>query len=296
MAVFDDLEETDKLRLYPHRLDWVNRIPVPRKEEAVVVPVALAEPLKEECRGFLEAISSGRNPRSDGQNGLEVLYVLEACQRSLEGGGSVISLDLPRKEKSRPYFVHPTSTVDQPCEIGEDTKIWHYSHIMRGAKIGRNCTVGQNVMVASDVAIGNNVKIQNNVSLYSGVVLEDDVFCGPSVVFTNVINPRSAISRRHQFLPTTVRQGATLGANCTVVCGHTIGRYAFVGAGAVVTKDVPDHALVLGSPARVVGWMCECGVKLTMKDKKGRCETCGQQYSKTVDGLIPSGKSKKLLR
>jgi len=285
MAVFDDLEETEKLRLYPHRMDWLNRIPVPRREEAVVVPVELLEPLKEECRVFLEAIVSRRNPPSDGRNGLQVLHVLESCQTSLESGGRIVSLNYSRKERVLPYFVHPTSTVDEACEIGAGTKIWHYSHIMKGSRIGQNCVVGQNVMIASDVVIGDSVKIQNNVSAYTGVVLEDEVFCGPSVVFTNVSNPRSAIPRKDQFLSTVVKRGATLGANCTVVCGHNVGRYAFVGAGAVVVKDVPDYALVVGNPAKVIGWVCECGVKVSLRGTVGSCDACGKKYVKTSGGL-----------
>src|SRR5215510_4225613 len=163
---------------------------------------------------------------------------------------------------TRNYFVHESSYVDEPCEIGDGTKIWHFSHVMKGSRIGRNCNIGQNVVISPGVTIGNNVKIQNNVSVYTGVTLENDVFCGPSMVFTNVAIPRSHVSRKDQYLSTVVRRGATLGANCTIVCGHTIGAFAFVGAGSVVTKDVPDHALVVGVPARVVGWVCACGVKV----------------------------------
>src|ERR1700680_742804 len=160
--------------------------------------------------------------------------------------------------KEKNFFVHESSFVDEPCEIGESTKIWHFCHIMAGAKIGRHCNIGQNVVISPYVTVGDNVKIQNNVSLYTGVILEDDVFCGPSMVFTNVVNPRSHVSRKHEYRPTLVRRGATLGANCTIVCGHTVGAFAFVGAGAVVTKDVPDYALMVGNPARITGWMCEC--------------------------------------
>src|SRR5262245_16006112 len=162
-----------------------------------------------------------------------------------------------------PFMVHESSYVDEGARIGAGTKIWHFTHIMPGAVIGERCNIGQNVVISPDVVLGNNVKVQNNVSIYTGVILEDDVFCGPSMVFTNVVNPRSAVVRRNEFRQTLVKRGASLGANCTVVCGHTIGSYAFVGAGAVVTKDVPDHALVLGNPARVAGWMCECGIKLS---------------------------------
>jgi UDP-2-acetamido-3-amino-2,3-dideoxy-glucuronate N-acetyltransferase len=183
----------------------------------------------------------------------------------------------------RPYFVHETAVVDEPCSIGSGTKIWHFCHIMAGAVIGENCSLGQNVFVASGCVIGNNVKIQNNVSLYTGVTLEDDVFCGPSAVFTNVTNPRSHVSRKHEYRPTLVRRGATIGANATVVCGTTLGRYAFVGAGAVVTRDVPDFALVYGNPARLRGWMCRCGVRLRMGPHAvgmvtADCDACGRRY------------------
>lgn len=183
------------------------------------------------------------------------------------------------------YFVHESSYVDEPCEIGEGTKIWHFSHVMRGSKIGRRCNIGQNVVISPDVRIGDNVKIQNNVSVYTGVILEDDVFCGPSMVFTNVVNPRSAVSRKDEYRETLVRRGASIGANATVVCGHSIGRYAFIGAGSVVTRDVPDYALVVGNPGRVVGWMCECGVKLDLSgnldnDQVATCAACGKGYSK----------------
>src|SRR5215208_4867074 len=154
------------------------------------------------------------------------------------------------------YFVHESSYVDEPCEIGEGTKIWHFSHVMSNSKIGRRCNIGQNVVISPDVRLGDNVKIQNNVSVYTGVELEDDVFCGPSMVFTNVTNPRSHVSRKDEYRRTLVKRGASIGANATVVCGHTIGRYAFIGAGSVVTKDVPDYALIVGNPGRITGWMC----------------------------------------
>ncbi len=180
------------------------------------------------------------------------------------------------------YFVHPSSFVDQPCEIGPGTKIWHFSHIMKNCRIGAGCNIGQNVVVSPEVVIGANVKIQNNVSVYTGCILEDDVFCGPSMVFTNVINPRSHVTRRDEYKTTLVRRGASLGANSTIVCGVTIGRYAFIGAGAVVTRDVPDYALMHGNPARFRGWMCACGVKLPMGTGEGEesaaCAACGASY------------------
>lgn len=187
------------------------------------------------------------------------------------------------------YFVHESSYVDEGCEIGPGTKVWHFCHIMSGCRIGRSCNIGQNVMIAPNVVIGSNVKIQNNVSVYAGVILEDDVFCGPSMVFTNVTNPRSHVSRKHGYRPTLVKRGATLGANSTILCGHTIGRYAFVGAGAVVTREVPDYALVVGTPARVVGWVCECGEKLAsggVLKEQVSCDTCAAQYSRDGDGRV----------
>jgi len=186
------------------------------------------------------------------------------------------------------YFSHESSYIDAGAAIGDDTRIWHFCHVMSGAVIGSRCNIGQNVFVAGGVVVGDNVKIQNNVSLYDGVTLENDVFCGPSVVFTNVFNPRSEVSRRDEYRPTLVRRGATLGANATVVCGNTIGRYAFVGAGAVVTSDVPSHALVVGVPARISGWMCRCGARLTTDPNppdRTACESCGTAYLKAGDGL-----------
>ncbi len=179
-------------------------------------------------------------------------------------------------------LIHETAVVDVPCEIGDGTKVWHFSHVMRGCRIGANCNLGQNVFVASGVVLGNNVKVQNNVSIYDGVEIEDDVFLGPSMVFTNVSTPRSHISRKDAYQPTLIRQGATIGANATVVCGNTVGRYAFIGAGTVVTRDVPAHALVMGSPARQAGWMCRCGEQLS---KRLTCASCGDTYQTDGDAL-----------
>ena len=191
---------------------------------------------------------------------------------------------------TRNYFVHESSYVDEPCEIGEGTRIWHFSHVMSGSKIGRGCNIGQNVVISPEVRIGANVKIQNNVSIYTGVELEDDVFCGPSMVFTNVINPRSHVSRKDEYRRTLVKQGASIGANATVLCGHTIGCYSFIGAGAVVTRDVPDFALVVGNPGRIAGWMCKCGVKLGLlrdpqRDEESMCVACRKKYVKR-DGVV----------
>ena len=188
----------------------------------------------------------------------------------------------------RDYFVHESAYVDEPCSIGAGTKIWHFSHIMKNSAIGANCNIGQNVVISPEVTLGRNVKIQNNVSVYTGCILEDDVFCGPSMVFTNVFNPRSHVSRKDEYQTTRVCKGASLGANSTVVCGVTIGRYAFVGAGSVVTRDVPDYALVYGNPARQRGWVCACGIKLQVRggDETVRCAMCSSQYRLSENLLI----------
>jgi UDP-2-acetamido-3-amino-2,3-dideoxy-glucuronate N-acetyltransferase len=183
------------------------------------------------------------------------------------------------------YFAHSTAVIDEGCVIGEGTKIWHFSHIMPNCKIGDNCNLGQNVVVSPEVTLGNNVKVQNNVSIYTGVQCEDDVFLGPSVVFTNVLNPRSAINRRDQYVKTVVRKGASIGANATIVCGHEIGMYAFIGAGAVVTKHVPAYALVVGNPAKQTGWISEYGHKLIFQNGMAVCSESKQQY-KLENGIV----------
>lgn len=176
------------------------------------------------------------------------------------------------------YFVHESSYVDEDCEIGEGTKIWHFSHIMKGCKIGSHCNIGQNVVISPDVVLGEYVKIQNNVSVYTGVVCEDGVFLGPSCVFTNVVNPRAFIERKNEYRKTVIKKGASIGANVTIVCGHDVGRYAMVGAGAVVTKDVPDYAMVYGVPAQVRGYVCQCGGKIRFSDGEASCPVCGKKY------------------
>ena len=194
------------------------------------------------------------------------------------------------------YYTHPSSFVDQGAVIGEGTKIWHFCHIMPKTQIGKNCNIGQNVFIASEVVIGNNVKIQNNVSVYTGVILEDDVFLGPSMVFTNVINPRSHVNRRGEYMVTHVKRGVTIGANATVVCGSTLGEYSFVGAGAVVTKDFPPYALIYGNPAQIHAWVCQCGIKLPFDgktpDERTQCAECGLQYQKSGDEVRQVGEEK----
>jgi UDP-2-acetamido-3-amino-2,3-dideoxy-glucuronate N-acetyltransferase len=285
MAVFDDVSE-EKLFLYPHAIEWQNRFPVAVKAEAEIVKFEFNEPLKAECQHFIECISKGKKPKTDGNEGLRVLKVLSNCEASLRSNGIKIDLlkrnnerlSLPLRNgdvRMREYFVHESSYMDEKVVIGEGTKIWHYCHILKGSKIGMGCNIGQNVVIGPDAMIGNGCKIQNNVSVYKGVTLEDDVFCGPSMVFTNVFNPRAFVGRMDEIRPTLVKKGATIGANATIVCGVTIGRYAFVGAGSLVNKDVKDYAIVVGNHARRIGWMCECGVKL---NEDLVCEGCGKEY------------------
>jgi UDP-2-acetamido-3-amino-2,3-dideoxy-glucuronate N-acetyltransferase len=190
------------------------------------------------------------------------------------------------KETEQTYFAHETAVIDKGCKIGKGTKIWHFSHIMTGATVGENCNIGQNVVVSPDVVLGNNVKIQNNVSVYTGVSCGNDVFMGPSMVFTNVINPRSAVNRKSEYAKTIVEQGVTFGANCTIVCGNTIGKYSFIGAGAVITKDVKPYALVVGNPGKQIGWMSKYGHKLQFKENGiAICPESGEKY-KLENGFV----------
>jgi UDP-2-acetamido-3-amino-2,3-dideoxy-glucuronate N-acetyltransferase len=308
MAVFDDTRPwNEKLVIYPHQITWENNIPVPAKAEPKSVDILEQEPLSMECEHFLQCIATGETPLTDGREGLRVLRILNASQRSMDENGRKffpdgmsqekrkdsqvtkspenMPRDLPATSHEPPatsYFVHPTSIVDENVVIGVGTKIWHFSHILSSSDIGDHCNVGQNVVVGPDVTIGNRCKIQNNVSVYKGVTLEDGVFCGPSMVFTNVLNPRAEVRKMDQAHQTLVKKGATIGANATIVCGTTIGCYAFVGAGAVVTKDVSDYALVVGNPARQMGWVCACGERL---DADLVCTGCAKRYVKRDDGL-----------
>jgi UDP-2-acetamido-3-amino-2,3-dideoxy-glucuronate N-acetyltransferase len=284
MAVFNDIEQDEKLLLYPHTIDWRNGLPVPTPADAVAVPFDRIEPLKAESLHFLDCIRSRATPRTDGAEGLRVLTVLEACQQQLTTPHRI-----ERELEQLPYTVHPSTFVDQGVTVGEGTTIWHFSHILKNSRIGRQCRIGQNVVVGPNVQIGDGVKIQNNVSVYEGVTLEDEVFCGPSMVFTNVYNPRSGIPRMNEIQPTLVKRGASLGANCTIVCGLTIGQFAFVGAGAVVVKDVPDFALVVGNPGRVMGWICLCGnrIQFGSDSQDGACHACGRAYRKEGDSVSP---------
>jgi len=275
MAVFDDTTSKNKLLLYEHAIEWIDRVPVPYKKEAIPIEFAMEEPLKLECQHFLECLESRQKPRTDGINGLNILRILDACQRSLQGREQNIAIT-----PINSFFVHPTGIIEEPSNIGEGTKVWHFSHIMSHSNIGKNCTIGQNVFVGENVNIGNGVKLQNNVSIFNGVTLEDDVFCGPACVFTNIKSPRSHIPQRGEYIPTLVKKGATIGANSTIICGNTIGKYAFIGAGSVVTRDVPDYALAYGNPARVWGWVCECSSKLELKASKAKCRECGKDFQR----------------
>jgi predicted dehydrogenase/acetyltransferase-like isoleucine patch superfamily enzyme len=262
MGVFDDGQPWgEKLLLYPHRIEWRETLPVPQRAEAKPIKLQEAEPLELECRHFLECVATGARPRTDGREGLRVLRVLARASAALKGTPREASA--PAKPAPFPGVqIHESAFVDEPCEIGAGTRIWHFAHILPRTRIGRDCSLGQNVMVGPEVTVGDGCKIQNNVSLYQGVRLEDGVFCGPSCVFTNVNNPRAEVERKDEFRPTLVRRGATIGANATIVCGHTVGEYAFIAAGAVVTQDVPAFALMAGVPARRLGWMSHAGEKL----------------------------------
>lgn len=265
MVVFDDTKPWDeKLQIFRNHVTWVEgNIPKENKTAGESIVVPQTEPLRTECEHFLQCCKDRLAPRTDGQEGLRVLQVLQAAQDSLNEDG-----ELKRPGHSpalaAEFFSHPTAVVSPKAHIGHGVKIWHFSHIMDGAEIGPNCNIGQNVVISPGVVLGKNVKVQNNVSVYTGVKCEDDVFLGPSMVFTNVNNPRSAVCRRNEYLETPVGRGATIGANATVVCGHALGEYCFIGAGAVVTHDVKPFALVVGNPARQMGWMSRHGERLEL--------------------------------
>ena len=289
MAVFDDTA-AEKLVLYPHKVEWKDRIPTAVKSEAVSVPLPNEEPLRNECQEFLDSIGSRRSPLTDGAEGLRVLTVLRACQEALiSRRQQMTQAERAAPESPKPaWYAHPTAIIDQPVEIGAGTKIWHFSHVLAGAKIGERCIFGQNCQVAGDTVIGNNVKVQNNVSIYAGAHIEDDVFLGPSCVLTNVTNPRSQVNRHSLYEKTLIRRGATVGANATIVCGITLGRYCFIAAGSVVAKDVPDYGLMVGNPARRVGWMSRHGHRLESADGDGImvCPESGFRYKEEHAGVL----------
>ena len=305
MAVFDDTQPWEsKLLLYPHKISWQNNLPVAAKAEAEQVQIEQQEPLRQECEHFLVSIQNGHRPATDGAEGLSVLKILNASQRSLDSQGRKFQLNRQagiyeplalegKRASSKPasgangFSVHDSAVIDPGVAIGAKTRIWHFSHVLSGSKIGEACNIGQNVVIGPDVTVGNRCKIQNNVSVFKGVTLEDGVFCGPSMVFTNIYNPRAEISKMDQVRPTLVKKGATIGANATIICGTTLGRYCFVGAGAVVTHNVADHALVIGNPAKTIGWMCACGERLS---EDLECFQCGKQYQKSEAGLTSKSK------
>lgn len=309
MVVFDDLQPWDsKLTLFEHRVDWDGSTPIPVKADATPISLEQAEPLRLECEHFLDCIATGAIPRTDGHEGVRVLTVLAAAQASLAAGSAMVDAErhgpegldglvgssaratpggLAEPGSSTPSdtgadvgqhpdsLIHESAYIDDGVTIGKGTKVWHFSHVLSGSSIGAGCTLGQNVVVGPDVTVGDRCRIQNNVSVYAGVTLEEGVFCGPSCVFTNVYNPRAEVSRKDEFMTTVVRRGATIGANATIVCGNEIGEYAFIGAGAVVAGPVPPHALVVGSPARQIGWMSHEGERL---GEDLVCPRSGQKY------------------
>ena len=313
MAVFDD-NARDKLLLYPHEVQWKNRVPSAVKADAERIAVEESEPLRTECQHFIDCVCQRNQPLTDGHEGLRVLRTLNACQEALDRNRTVElesakngeprhlhpnqeakpAADAVSKKQRRMnvrldnYFAHESAHIDDGCEIGDGTKIWHGTHIADRAHIGDRCNLGQNCYVAPEVTIGNNVKIQNNVSVYTGTEIEDDVFLGPSCVLTNVSNPRSQINRHSLYEKTVLRRGATVGANATIVCGVEIGRYAFVAAGAVVTRNVPDYALVMGVPAEQRGWMSRHGHRLPTPDSHGimKCPESGYRYQETELGIL----------
>ena len=319
MAVFDDTKPwAEKLVFYRHYLTWTDgRTPTPNKAKGEPVEVPESEPLRNECQHFLDCCRERVAPRTDGREGLRVLQVLQMAQRSLEHDGDGVGQELEvRSEKSEArrqpapaseppvtgahpstlnpqplqldYFVHPTAVVDDGAIIGKGTKIWHFSHVQKGAQIGEKCVLGQNVNVDSGAKLGNNVKIQNNVSVYTGAEIEDDAFLGPSCVLTNVTNPRSQVNRHSLYEKTVIKRGATVGANATIVCGTTLGRYCFIAAGAVVTKDVPDYALMVGNPARQKGWMSRHGHMLKLGGADGQlvCPESGYRFREVRPGIL----------
>ena len=291
MLVFDDTQPwAEKVTLYRQPLVWEGGVvPTAKKAAGEVVVVPEEEPLRLECSHFLECCDKRKAPVTDGEEGLRVLQVLNAAQRSLDQGGKAADpsgFSVSAFQVSD-FFSHPTAVVDPEAKIGSGTKIWHFSHVMAGAEVGENCNIGQNVVVSPGVKLGRNVKIQNNVSVYTGVVCEDDVFIGPSAVFTNISNPRSAVPRRDEYVKTVVRRGASIGANATIVCGNEIGEFCLIGAGAVVTKPVKPYAIVVGNPGRQAGWISRHGEKLELPLSGNGCAICkatGEPYV-LMDGL-----------
>ena len=295
MASFDDGQPwASKLLVYPHVIHWRNGMPEPERAEAEAILLEEAEPRRLECRHFLDCVATGSRPRTDAAEGQRVLQMLTTAEASMTTGRSVTlqaeaSPGAAAVERLPSAWVHPSAEVDDGCSLGSGTKVWHFSHVLKGSRIGSDCVLGQNVMVGPEVIVGDRCKIQNNVSLYKGVTLEDGVFCGPSCVFTNVNTPRAEIERKDEFRETRVGRGATIGANATIVCGHDIGDYAFIAAGAVVTSNVPAFALMAGVPARRIGWVGHAGEQLgpdlvCPRDGRRYHETAPETLEEVVEG------------
>lgn len=277
MVVFDDTQAWEnKLLLYPHKIQWKNGMPIPDKADATAISVAQGEPLKQEVQHFIDCIAGSTVCRTDSREAIRVLKVLQASEQAISQKQTIsLSNDSDISLSVDDYYVHNSAVIDSGCEIGQGSKIWHFSHLLANTKIGSDCVIGQNVMIGPEVTIGDNCKVQNNVSLYKGVELQDNVFCGPSCVFTNVNNPRADIEKKNEFLKTIVKKGATIGANATIVCGVELGKNCFIAAGAVVTKSVKPFALMVGIPARQVGWVGHYGEKL---DENLVCPKTGEKY------------------
>ena len=290
MFSYEDSSDDKDILFFEKGIDWVRGEPIKRDGPTEVIPYDRAMPLTTELQYFADRLDGRPIEIADGQNGVEVLEILEEATASLLSQKGAATTRPSAPPETSGFFAHDTSCVDDNVQIGEGTKIWHFSHVQSGSKIGRSCSLGQNVNVGENVTIGNCVKIQNNVSVYNGVTLEDYVFCGPSMVFTNIPDPRCKYPQRGSDFnrETLVREGASIGANATIVCGNTIGRHAMIGAGAVVTKDVPDYALMVGVPARQTGWACECGEVLPGFKHEVDCPRCGLKYKSENGRLCPS--------
>ena len=279
MISFEDSSSRKELLFYEKGIDWIKGKPIKRDGPTKKVEYEDKMPLTEELLHFIDCIDNEKTPLTNARVGMDVLTILEKAQACLTNGFA----DKPRKPEEKDYFVHKSATVDESVTIGQGTKIWHNSQIQSGAQIGEDCVIGHNCFVASRAKLGRSVKLESNVDVWDLVTLEDYVFVGPSAVFTNDINPRAKYPKSKypqygQWIPTLVKEGASIGANATIICGVTIGKHAFIGAGAVVTKDVPDYALFVGTPARFAGWICECGAKLNSEDNFVNCNKCGREY------------------
>ena len=278
MFTYEDSTSEKQLLFYEKGIDWVNGEPIKRDGPTEVIEYEKYPPLKAQLEHFIHCVNNRQlESKNSAEAGSDVLEILSMAQQSLDTGEIIKKNNVKKMD----YYIHETAIVDEPCNIGENTKIWHYSHVQKNATIGKNCILGQNVNIGCNVTVGNYVKVQNNVSLYEGVELGDYVFCGPSMVFTNIKNPRSKYPQAESkhYIKTIVKEGVSFGANCTVVCGVTIGRFAFIGAGAVVTKDVPDFAMIVGNPGKIVGWMSEAGTKLLFNSENiAFCEKSKKSY------------------